>query len=164
MKKILLLSDTHGYMDERILAYAEKADEIWHAGDIGDIAVTDALNKIARVRGVYGNIDGGVMRTVFPLNQFFEVEGIKVFMTHIAGKPGSYPPRVNAEIRKFKPQIFVCGHSHICMVKQNLALSLLHINPGAAGVQGFHKVRTLLRMDLDNGKVSNMEVVELGAR
>lgn len=164
MKKIGIISDTHGYMDERIAHHLQECDEIWHAGDIGDIAVTDALNKIAPVRAVYGNIDGGVLRTVFPLNQFFEVEGMKIFMTHIAGKPGSYPTRVSAEIRKYRPQIFICGHSHICMVKQNPAFSLLHINPGAAGIQGFHHVRTLLRMELDKGKVSNLEVVELGKR
>ena len=164
MKKIGIISDTHSHIDERIAHHLKNCNEIWHAGDIGDIAVTDALNKIAPVRGVYGNIDGGVLRTVFPLNQFFEVEGMKVYMTHIAGKPGSYPARVSAEIRKFRPNIFVCGHSHICMVKQNPTFQLLHINPGAAGVQGFHKVRTLLRMDLDKGKVSNLEVVELGTR
>lgn len=151
-------------MDERIAHHLKNCDEIWHAGDIGDIAVTDALNEIAPVRGVYGNIDGGVLRTVFPLNQFFEVEGIKVFMTHIAGKPGSYPARVSDEIRRFQPKIFICGHSHICMVKQNPAFQVLHINPGAAGIQGFHKVRTLLRMDLDKGNISNLEVVELGKR
>ncbi len=164
MRKIGIISDTHGYMDERIAHHLKNCDEIWHAGDIGNIAVTDALEKIATLRAVYGNIDGGVLRTVFPLNQFFEVEGMNVFMTHIAGKPGSYPARVSEEIRAHMPNIFICGHSHICLVKQNPSFGLLHINPGAAGVQGFHKMRTLLRMDLDKGKVANLEVVELGKR
>jgi len=164
VRKIGIISDTHGYMDERIAHHLKNCDEIWHAGDIGNIAVTDALEKIATLRAVYGNIDGGVLRTVFPLNQFFEVEGMNVFMTHIAGKPGSYPARVSEEIRAHMPNIFICGHSHICLVKQNPSFGLLHINPGAAGVQGFHKMRTLLRMDLDKGKVANLEVVELGKR
>ena len=164
MRKIGIISDTHGYMDDRIAHHLEKCDEIWHAGDIGNIAVTDALAKIAPVRGVYGNIDGGVLRTVFPLNQIFKIDGLKVFMTHIASTPGRYPARVNAEIREHKPDIFVCGHSHICLVKQNPNFNLLHINPGAAGIQGFHQMRTLLRMDIHEGKIVNLEVVELGKR
>jgi len=151
-------------MDERIAHHLQNCDEIWHAGDIGDIAVTDQLEEIASLRAVYGNIDGGILRTVFPLDQFFEIEGLKIFMTHIAGRPGSYPARVSAEVRSLKPNVFICGHSHICMVKQNPTFNVLHINPGAAGVQGFHKVRTLLRMDVDKGKVTNLEVVELGKR
>ncbi len=164
MKKIGIISDTHGYMDDRIAHHLQNCHEIWHAGDIGDIAVTDKLEEIAPLRAVYGNIDGGVLRTVFPLDHFFEIEGLKVFMTHIAGRPGSYPARVSAEVRSLKPDVFICGHSHICMVKQNPTFNVLHINPGAAGVQGFHKVRTLLRMDVDKGKVANLEVVELGKR
>lgn len=151
-------------MDDRIAHHLQRCDEIWHAGDIGNIAVTDALEKIALVRGVYGNIDGGVLRKIFPLNQIFEVDGVKVFMTHIAGTPGRYPARVSAEIRAHKPDIFVCGHSHILLVKQNPAFNLLHINPGAAGIQGFHQMRTLLRMDIHQGKIANLEVVELGKR
>lgn len=151
-------------MDDRIAHYLKNCDEIWHAGDIGNIRVTDALSEIAPVRAVYGNIDGDILRREFPLNQIFELEGVKVFMTHIAGTPGRYPARVNTEIRKHRPQIFICGHSHICLIKHNPAHHLLHINPGAAGLQGFHKVRTLVRLELNQGKIENLEVVELGKR
>lgn len=151
-------------MDARIAHYLKNCDEIWHAGDIGKLSVTDELSKIAPVRAVYGNIDGDVLRREFPLNQAFEVEGIKVFMTHIAGTPGRYPARVNAEIIKFKPNIFICGHSHICLIKHNPRFNLIHINPGAAGIQGFHNMRTLVRLEINNGQIQNLEVIELGKR
>lgn len=151
-------------MDERILHHLRNCDEIWHAGDIGDIRVSDKLETIAPVRAVYGNIDGGILRKVFPLDQIFTCDGIKVYMTHIAGKPGRYPPRVSKIISENSPKIFICGHSHICMVKQNPQFGLLHINPGAAGRHGFHKMRTLIRMKIDGEKIAGLEVVELGSR
>lgn len=164
MKSIGIISDTHGYMDDRILHHLSNCDEIWHAGDIGDISVTEKLESVAPVRAVYGNIDGGILRKVFPLDQVFECEGVGIYMTHIAGKPGNYPARVSKIVRESHPKVFICGHSHICLVKQNPQFGLLHINPGAAGRHGFHKIRTLIRMKIDGGKVAGLEVVELGNR
>lgn len=151
-------------MDDRILHHLEKCDEIWHAGDIGDLAVTDALEKIAPLKAVYGNIDDHKARRTFPLNNVFEMEGLKVLITHIAGRPGRYPSRVNMLLKEHQPDIFVCGHSHICLVSKQPPLRHLHINPGAAGMHGFHKVRTLVRLNLDAGKISDIEVVELAKR
>ncbi len=164
MKKIGVISDTHSHMDDRILHHLSDCDEIWHAGDVGNLEVIDALQKIAPVKGVYGNIDDNQVRTVFPLDNVFETEGLKVYMTHIAGRPGKYPARVDRAIKENLPHIFVCGHSHICLVKKNPELNILHINPGAAGKHGFHKVRTLVKLCLDNSIPSKLEVVELGVR
>jgi putative phosphoesterase len=151
-------------MDERILHHLKDCHEIWHAGDIGDLAVTDQLAEIATVKAVYGNIDNHIARSAFGLNAIFEIEGLKVFITHIAGRPGKYPTRVYSEVMTEKPDIFVCGHSHICLIKKTAVPNLLHINPGAAGKHGFHKVRTLVRMTLSPGKVDHIEVVELGSK
>jgi len=165
MKQIGILSDTHSYMDERILKHLEDCDEIWHAGDIGVISVTDQLKELpGKLRAVYGNIDGGEIRKEFDLDEAFKVEEVKVFMTHIAGRPGRYPPRVKERVKKFKPKIFVCGHSHICLVQHNKEFDLIHINPGAAGKHGFHKKRTLVKLEINDTKVDNLRVVELGNR
>ncbi len=164
MKKILLLSDTHSYIDDRILDYAQQADEIWHAGDIGDISVTDKLAEIKPLRAVYGNIDDNKARAEFPLNNRFTLEGVNVWITHIGGYPGKYNPKIKAEIESNPPKLFICGHSHILKVQYDAKLNLLHLNPGAAGKQGWHKVRTLLRFDLNETKVQNMEVIELATR
>ena len=164
MKKILLLSDTHGHVDERMLVYAEAADEIWHAGDIGDLKVTDTLAKIKPLRAVYGNIDGAAARVQFPENNCFTLEGVNFFMTHIGGPAGKYTPRVRALLNQAPPNVFICGHSHILKVMQVKSRSLLHLNPGAAGVQGFHQMRTMLRFEVVAGKLQNMEVIELGKR
>lgn len=164
MKKILLLSDTHDYMDDRILDYASQADEIWHAGDIGTTKVSDALKAVKPFRAVYGNIDGTDVRAEFPLNNIFEVEGVKVVITHIGGYPPKYSARVKKLLQKEKPKIYICGHSHILKVMPDKELNLIHMNPGAAGNIGFHQIRTMLRFTLDNGKIENLEVVELGTR
>lgn len=165
MKQIGILSDTHSYLDERILKHLEDCDEIWHAGDIGNIEVTDQLHKLpGKLRAVYGNIDGGDIRKEFKLDEYFEVEHVKVYLTHIAGRPGRYPSRVAENVRQFQPQVFVCGHSHICLVQFNKTFELLHINPGAAGKHGFHKKRTLVRLDINGGKIENLRIVELGNR
>jgi len=164
MKKILLLSDTHGYMDERILKYAEEADEIWHAGDIGLISVTDALKKIKPLRAVFGNIDGTKVRMEFPLNQRFFCEGVDVWITHIGGYPGKYSPAIREEIQQNPPRLFICGHSHILKVMNDKKLGLLHMNPGAAGVHGFHQMRTMLRFKIDGKEIKDLEVIELGKR
>lgn len=162
MKKILLLSDTHGYMDERILHYAGEADEIWHAGDIGTTAVSDALKELKPLRAVYGNIDGTEIRKEFPLHQRFMCEKVDVWITHIGGYPKKYSPAIREEIKKDPPKLFISGHSHILKVMNDSQLDLLHMNPGAAGKQGFHKKRTMLRFRIDGEKISDLEVIELG--
>ncbi|MGO4912160.1 metallophosphoesterase family protein [Leeuwenhoekiella sp. W20_SRS_FM14] len=161
MKKILLLSDTHSYIDDRILAYAQKADEIWHAGDIGSLEVTDALKKIKPLRAVFGNIDDHEIRNEFPLNNRFIFEGVDVLITHIGGYPGRYSPAIREELRANPPKLFICGHSHILKVMPDRKLNLLHMNPGAIGIHGFHKVRTMLRFTVGNGNIENLEVIEI---
>lgn len=164
MTKILLLSDTHGHMDDTILKYAAQADEIWHAGDIGNLAVMDRLNDLKPVRGVFGNIDDHVIQKEYPEHNRFMCEGVDVWITHIGGYPGSYNVRVRDEIRQNPPKLFICGHSHILKVMYDKKLGLLHMNPGACGKYGFHQVRTMLRFVIDGDKISDLEVVELGKR
>lgn len=164
MKKILLLSDTHSHIDDRILAYVAEADEVWHAGDIGDFKVTDAIQKLKPLRAVYGNIDNAEIRKEFPLHNRFEIEGVKVWMTHIGGYPGKYNPAIREEIKQDPPRLFICGHSHILKVMPDRNLKLIHMNPGACGIYGFHQIRTMLRFQIDQGKIENLEVIELGKR
>ncbi len=164
MKKILLLSDTHGYIDDAILRHAEWADEVWHTGDWGSIAVHEALAAIRPVKGVYGNIDGQDIRIIHPEHRRFICEGMDVWMTHIGGYPGRYNPRIRADIYRHPPNLFLCGHSHILKVMRDKKNGLLHMNPGAAGKHGFHKVRTMLRFEVGNGHVHNPAVIELGPR
>ncbi len=164
MKKILLLSDNHSYIDDRILSYAEKADEIWHAGDIGDLKVTDALAKKAPLKAVFGNIDNHKARKEFPLVNRFYCEEVEVVITHIGGYPGKYSPAIREEIQQKPPQLFISGHSHILKVMNDKKLGLLHMNPGACGKHGFHQVRTMLRFTIDGKKIENLEVIELGKR
>lgn len=161
MKKILLLSDTHSYIDAQILKHVQQADEVWHAGDIGNLKVTDTIQKYKPLRAVYGNIDDKDARMEFPLDLKFTVEGVSVWMTHIGGYPNKYNLRVREELKKDPPQLFICGHSHILKVQYDSKLNLLHLNPGAVGIVGFHKVRTMLRFTLDQGKIENMEIIEL---
>lgn len=164
MKKILLLSDTHGYLDERILKYAGEADEVWHAGDIGATTVSDALQKIRPLRAVFGNIDGAEIRKEFPLDNRFMCEEVDVWITHIGGYPGRYSPAVKEKIRSKPPQIFISGHSHILKVMNDKNLNLLHMNPGAAGKQGFHQIRTMLRFKIDGKEIKDLEVIEMGKK
>jgi len=164
MKKILLLSDTHSFIDDQILKFVKQADEVWHAGDIGDLTVTDTLKKLKPLRAVYGNIDGTDARAEFPLDAKFELEGVPVWITHIGGYPNKYNQRVREELTKKPPKIFIAGHSHILKVQYDKKLNLLHLNPGAAGKHGFHKIRTMLRFQLENGAITNMEIIELGKR
>ncbi|MBT8319895.1 MAG: metallophosphatase family protein [Gramella sp.] len=161
MKKILLLSDTHGHMDDRILHYAKDADEIWHAGDIGSLDVTDKLEAVKPLKAVYGNIDNAIIRKEFPLNNRFMCEEVDVWITHIGGYPGRYSPAVKEEIRNNPPKIFISGHSHILKVMNDKNLKLLHMNPGAAGKQGFHQKRTMLRFKISGKDISDLEVIEL---
>ena len=165
MMRIGLLSDTHGYFDDRIAHHLRDCDEIWHAGDFGDAAVVDALRELApRFRGVYGNIDGTDVRRSQPLVQDFVVEGLRVLITHIGGYPGHYAPAARPLLAAARPGLFVTGHSHILRVMPDPKLGLLHLNPGAAGRHGFHQVRTLLRFGVVAGKVVELRAVELGPR
>lgn len=142
------------------MEYAQQADEIWHAGDIGDISVTDKLAEIKPLRAVYGNIDDNKARTEFPLNNRFTLEGVDVWITHIGGYPGKYNPAIRKEITENPPKLFICGHSHILKVMPDKQLGLIHMNPGAVGKHGFQKVRTMLRFELNKGKIENLEVIE----
>ncbi|MFZ6052320.1 metallophosphoesterase family protein [Halocola ammonii] len=164
MTRIGLISDTHSWLDERVFHHFENCDEIWHAGDIGADHVTKELAEFKPLRAVFGNIDGHELRAQFPLDNRFEVEGTDVWITHIGGRPGRYDQRVREELKKNTPDIFICGHSHILKVQFDKSLNMLHLNPGAAGKHGFHQVRTLLRFELENSKVKNLEVIELGKR
>lgn len=164
MTRILLLSDTHSHIDDRILSYAREADEVWHAGDIGDLTVTDTLKELKPVRGVYGNIDGALVRREFPLDNRFTCEDVDVWITHIGGYPGKYQKRVREVMQENPPKLFICGHSHILKVQYDKKFELLHMNPGACGKVGFHKVRTMLRFTIDRKEIKDLEVVELGKR
>lgn len=164
MKKILLLSDTHSFIDEQILKFVQQADEVWHAGDIGDLSVTDQIKALKPLRAVFGNIDDANARMSFPLDEKFSVENVSVWMTHIGGYPNKYNLRIKDEIQKNPPKIFISGHSHILKVQYDKKLQLLHMNPGAAGKHGFHKIRTMLRFELENGEIKNLEIIELAAR
>jgi len=164
LKKILLLSDTHSYIDDRILEYAKNADEIWHAGDFGNLEVIDELKKVGKLRGVFGNIDDAKIRAEFPEIAIFECEKVKVFMIHIGGYPHKYAPKVKEKLKEEKPQIFISGHSHILKVMYDKELEILHLNPGAAGKHGWHKMRTMLRFEVNGEKIENLEVIELGLK
>ncbi len=161
MKKILLLSDTHSHIDDVILKYVDQADEVWHAGDIGDLKVTDTIKKLKPLRGVYGNIDDDKARMEFPLNNRFFCEGVDVWITHIGGYANKYNQDIRAEINKNPPKLFICGHSHILKVQFDKKLNLLHMNPGACGKNGFHQVRTMLRFEIDGDKIQSLEVIEI---
>ena len=164
MKKIGLLSDTHGYLDPKIFNYFADVDEIWHAGDIGDIQVTDQLKSFKPLRGVYGNIDNHIIRTEFPEFNRFKCEEIDVLITHIGGKPGKYSTTALKELENNPPKLFICGHSHILLVKMDSRFNMLWMNPGACGNKGFHVVKTLLRFEIDRDKIQNLEAIELGKR
>ncbi len=164
MKKILLLSDTHSYIDAQILKFVKQADEVWHAGDIGDLKVTDTIKKLKPLRAVYGNIDTADARLEFPLDNKFTIENVTVWMTHIGGYPNRYNPRIREEIKKNAPKIFISGHSHILKVQFDKKLNLLHLNPGAVGKHGFHQVRTMIRFVIDGDNIKDMEIIELEKR
>lgn len=163
MKTIGILSDTHSCWDDRYAKHFAGCDEIWHAGDIGDIAIVERLKEICPVvRAVAGNIDGGEVRRSCPEVQEFVTEGVKVWMTHIGGYPGKYAPGVRHLLRNDGIRLMVCGHSHILKVIPDPELGLLHVNPGAAGYHGWQKVRTLVKLTLDKGNITGLDVIELG--
>ena len=161
MKKILLLSDTHSHLDKAMLKYINQVDEVWHAGDIGDIKVTDEIKKLKPLRAVYGNIDDALIRSEFPLHNRFFCEEIDVWITHIGGYPGRYTPSLRESLKKNSPKLFITGHSHILKVINDKKLGLLHMNPGAAGIHGFHQVRTMLRFEIHKDKIQKLEVIEI---
>jgi putative phosphoesterase len=164
MFRIGVLSDTHGFFDPGIATYFGKCDEIWHAGDIGDFEVIVRLAMIAPVIAVYGNIDGTSIRSRYPGHQRLLREGLDIWMTHIGGYPGSYDPRVKPDIYSNPPGLFISGHSHILKVMPDRKNGFLHINPGAAGRTGLHSARTLVRFEVEQGRIQNLDVIELGTR
>jgi putative phosphoesterase len=161
MVKIGLISDTHSYLDDAVFKHFENCDEIWHAGDFGNIEVADKLAAFKPFKGVYGNIDGADIRITYPENLRFKCENVDVWITHIGGYPGKYSPQVRHEIYANPPRLFICGHSHILKVIYDKKISCLHLNPGAAGKQGWQKVRTLMRFSIDDDKIKDLQIIEL---
>jgi len=164
MVKIGLLSDTHSHLDTKIFDYFKDVDEIWHAGDIGSIEVTDQLKKFKPLRAVYGNIDNHILRREFPEFNRFTIENVDVLITHIGGKPGKYAKPALDALQEKAPKLFICGHSHILLVKMDPKFNMLWMNPGACGIKGFHQVKTLLRFQIDGDKIQNLEAIEIGKR
>jgi putative phosphoesterase len=162
--KIVLISDTHSYLDPKSLPYLKACDEIWHAGDIGNVALAEQLETIAPLRAVYGNIDGHELRARYPEEWMAEVQGLSVYMIHIGGYPGRYPKKLRARLETLRPDLFICGHSHILKVMRDKKLDLLHLNPGACGRHGFHRMKTFLQFEINEGKLEQLQVVELGLR
>jgi uncharacterized protein len=164
MIRIGLISDTHSHLDPTVAQHFAECDEIWHAGDIGELSVIKQLQAIKPVRAVFGNIDDKEMQARFPEDLWMTVEGLTIWMTHIGGTPPNYNPRVKKILKEKTPDIFICGHSHILKIMRDTSRNLLYLNPGAAGNHGFHHMKTLIRFTLAAGKIENMEVVELGKR
>ena len=164
MKKILLLSDSHGYIDKKIIKYFDDIDQVWHAGDIGNIKVCETILKTKPLKAVFGNIDNLEIREKFQEDLNFHCEGLKIYITHIGGYPGNYNKRVKKVIEETRPNVFICGHSHILKVIYDKKNDLLHMNPGACGLQGFHKKRTMLKFNIENKKITNLNVIELGGK
>lgn len=160
MKRIGILSDTHGTLIPQLFYFFKDVDEIWHAGDIGNIETAEQLEAFKPLRAVHGNIDDHIVRLQYPEDQFFQVEDVHVFMTHIGGYPDHYLPEIKNILRAKKPDLFVCGHSHILKVIYDQKLNLLHINPGAAGLSGFQKKTTMIRFTIDGKEFKDMEIFE----
>lgn len=164
MTQIGILSDTHSYLDEAIFRHFENCDEIWHAGDFGNMEVVEQLRNFKPLKGVWGNIDGAVIRQYFPEKLRWKCEDVEVLMIHIGGYPGKYAPAIKTEINSHPPQLFISGHSHILKVIFDEKLHCLHINSGAAGREGWHKTRTIVRLKIDGNRMYDCEVIELGKR
>ena len=164
MRKILLISDTHSWLDEKLFKYIQSVDEVWHAGDIGDVSVCHEIEKLKPLKAVFGNIDGQEARKLYPENNIFMCEGVKVFITHIGGYPNRYNLEAKKIIEQEKPKLFICGNSHILKVMYDKKYNLLHLNPGACGKHGFHQIKTVLRFAIDSIEIKNMEIIELGKR
>ncbi|MEQ9660366.1 metallophosphoesterase family protein [Fulvivirga sp.] len=162
--KIGLISDTHGHLDAKVFEYFAACDEIWHAGDIGTLEVLEKLEKFKPTRAVFGNIDGHTIRAATVEDLWFQCEDLTVWITHIGGYPPRYNKITKAVLKNKVPDLFICGHSHILKIMRDSKNGLLHINPGAAGVQGFHKTKTLVRFDVEGKNLKNLQVIELGGR
>ncbi|MBK9389944.1 MAG: metallophosphoesterase family protein [Bacteroidetes bacterium] len=164
MMKIGLISDTHGWIHPRLFDHFEKCDEIWHAGDIGNIQTADALSAFRPLRAVYGNIDDAIVRSAYKENEYFMAEEMRIFITHIGGSPGRYEARIRSKLSENPPDILICGHSHIAKVIFDRKFGFLFINPGAAGYNGFHKYMTAIRFQIDGKNIHDLELIELGER
>ena len=164
MKKIAIISDTHSFIDNKIDNIINDCDEIWHAGDFGYSKQIKKIIDNNKLKGVYGNIDGIKIRNLYPKTQKFQCEELKILMTHIGGYPKKYTPQIQQEIESYRPDIYICGHSHILKIMYDKKHSLLHINPGAAGKEGFHKVRTMVLLEIHGKHIKNLQVLELGPR
>ena len=162
--KIGLMSDTHSFLDEKVFHHFRDVDEIWHAGDFGTVELAERLEAFKPLRGVYGNIDSQSLRARFPEKLVFDTEGVKIFMQHIGGYPSRYAPYVRGALMVEKPNLFISGHSHILKIMPDKTLNLLHINPGACGNEGWHKIKTLVRFEILNATIQNLEVIEIGLR
>jgi hypothetical protein len=162
--KIGLLSDTHSHLDSQIFQYFADCDEIWHAGDIGSHELADKLEAFKPLRAVYGNIDDKKMQLRFPEHNRFRIDGLDIWITHIGGYPGKYPKKIKEIMLTNPPDIYITGHSHILKVMRDPQFGLLHINPGACGIEGWHKMKTILRFELCGGQLTNLELIELGPR
>ena len=164
MRRIGIISDTHGTFDDPLRKFLQPVDEIWHAGDIGSAELADEIAAFKPLRAVYGNIDGGIVRRMYGCFASFECEGVKVLMTHIGGYPRRYDPRAVERIQSLRPKLFIAGHSHILKIIYDPIYDLLHVNPGAAGEYGAHKLRTAVRLEMDAGEMRNMEIWEFPRR
>lgn len=164
MTRIGLISDTHNYLDEAVFKHFDRCDEIWHAGDFGTVEIAQKLAAFKPTKGVYGNIDGYDVRSVYPQKLVWTCEEVKVYMTHIGGYPNKYAPGIKQELVSNSARLFICGHSHILKVMYDDKINCLHMNPGAAGKQGWHRVRTLLRFTIEGAEMKDLEVVELGPK
>lgn len=164
MTRIGLLSDTHHYLDEAVFKHFENCDEVWHAGDFGTVEIADRLKKFKPMKGVYGNIDGYDIRSVYPEKLIWNCEEVNVYMTHIGGHPNKYAPGIKQQLITNDSRLFISGHSHILKIIFDDKINCLHINPGAAGNQGWHKIRTIVRFAIDGSDIKNCEVIELGRR
>ena len=171
MTRIGLISDTHGWLDDNVFKYFENCDEIWHAGDFGKIEIADKLSGLLKanydriiLRGVYGNIDGYDVRSVYPQKLVWSCEGVKVFLTHIGGHPQRYAPAIKNELVDNGAKLFICGHSHILKIIYDDKIGCLHMNPGSAGKVGWQKIRTIIRFTIDGNNIKDCEVIELGKR
>ena len=160
MKKITLLSDTHGELDKRFFPHFKESDEIWHAGDIGSIDIIDSLNTLAPVKAVFGNIDNHIIRRSFKSTLLFKCEKVNVMMTHIGGYPGNYAKGIKDKIKECEPKIFICGHSHILKVMYDKKLKVLHMNPGAVGNYGIHKVKTIIKFIIEEDNIKDLKIIE----
>jgi putative phosphoesterase len=160
IKQILLISDTHSYCGGEILKHAKEVDEVWHAGDWGDISVSEKIAEHAKLIGVYGNIDDLNIRKTYPKELFFNCEGLNVYITHIGGYPGRYDKGIKEKLKNLQPDLYICGHSHICKIMRDKQLNLVHFNSGAIGQKGFHKKRTMMRFGIENGKLIDIKILE----